>query len=215
MGVMLSAAGSLRWLRDALDPAAPFDALTAEAERWAPGSGGAMFLPYLSGERTPHADPAARAAFLGLGLEHDRGALVRAVMEGVAYGLRDSLDLLHQIGARPELGRVSGGGARSPLWLRIIAAVLGMPLERMAVEDGSAYGAALLGAVAAGAHPGVDEAVAAWVRPVERIEPDPAWQEVYEDGYRRFRQAYAPVRSAVGCGVPAGSGTSGTRASGS
>jgi xylulokinase len=206
MGVMLSAAGSMRWLRDTLDPALPFDELSAEAGRWPPGAGGMLFLPYLSGERTPHADPEARAAFLGLGLEHDRGALVRAVMEGVAYGLRDSLELLYEVGARPEVGRVSGGGARSELWLRIIAAVLGIPVERMAVEEGSAYGAALLGAVAAGAHRSVDDAVAAWVRPVERIEPDPDWRDAYEDGYRRFREAYAPVRGTLP-GGPEASGS--------
>jgi len=194
MGVMLSAAGSLRWLRDALDPAAEFSALTAEAERWGPGTGGLTFLPYLSGERTPHADPDARAAFLGLGLEHDRGALVRAAMEGVAYGLRDSLELLAASGGRPEVGRVSGGGARSELWLRIVASVLNLPLERTEVEEGSAYGAALLGGVAAGVFDSVHEAVAACVRPAGRVEPEPSWVEAYERGYPRFQAAYPATR---------------------
>ena len=104
------------------------------------------FLPYLTGERTPHADPDARGAFTGLEIRHDRGALVRAVLEGVACGLRDSFDLV----GGGERGRVSGGGARSELWLKIVASVLEVPLERLAVEEGAAYGAALLGGVAGG-----------------------------------------------------------------
>ena len=111
---------------------------------------GLTFLPYLAGERTPHADPDARGAFTGLSLRHDRGALVRAVLEGVAFGLRDWLDLVAELGAAPEIGRVSGGGARSELWLQIVASVLELPLERVAVEEGAAYGAALLGGVAGG-----------------------------------------------------------------
>ena len=124
MGVMLSAAGSLRWLRDTVAPGAGYEQLTAEAAYWQPGVEGLLFLPYLQGERTPHADPHARGAFTGLSLVHDRGALIRAVLEGVAYGLRDSLELLRELGVRPESARVSGGGARSRLWLEIVASVL-------------------------------------------------------------------------------------------
>ena len=148
MGVMLSAAGSLRWLRDATEPGASYDELVAQAATWPAGVEGLLFLPYLAGERTPHADPDARAAFAGLELRHDRGALVRAVMEGVAYGLRDSLDLVAELGGAPEFGRVSGGGARSELWLEIVASVLELPLERVAVDEGAAFGAAILGGVA-------------------------------------------------------------------
>jgi xylulokinase len=194
MGVMLSAAGSLQWLHDAIAPEAEFAALVAEAERWLPGTGGLTFLPYLSGERTPHADAEVRGAFIGLGLEHDRGALVRATMEGVAYGLRDSLELLAGARARPAGGRGWGGGARSDLWLRITASVLGIPLERTEVEEGSAYGAALLGGVAGGVFATVEDAVAACVRPTGRIEPDPDWSEAYEAGYRRFRSAYPAIK---------------------
>jgi len=164
MGVMLSAAGSLRWLRDATAPGVGYEPLLAEAERWPPGAGGLLFLPYLAGERTPHADPSARGAFVGLSLHHDRGALVRAVLEGVAYGLRDSLELLRGLGGEPASGRVSGGGARSDLWLRIVSSVLALPLERTAVEEGAAYGAALLGGVAGGTFSDVHEAVASTVR---------------------------------------------------
>ncbi len=190
MGVMLSAAGSLRWFRDAFAPGVPYDELIAEAAQVEPGAEGALFLPYLSGERTPHADPLARGAFTGLSLEHGRGALVRAVLEGVSYGLRDSLELLRGLGVRAETGRASGGGARSRLWLGIVASTLGLPLELTAVEEGAAFGAALLGGVAAGAFADVHEAVEACVRPRVRIEPDRGWQRAYEAGYPRYRALY-------------------------
>ena len=168
MGVMLSAAGSLAWLRDAVAPDIGFGELVAAAAPWEPGAEGLTFLPYLEGERTPHADPDARGSFTGLSLRHDRGALVRAVLEGVAYGLRDSLDLVRELGVAPERARVSGGGARSELWLRILASVLELPLERPVVEEGAAYGAALLGGVAGGVWPDAEAAVAACVQVARR-----------------------------------------------
>ena len=188
MGVMLSAAGSLTWLQGVVGES--FERLVADADAWGPGAEGLTFLPYLVGERTPHANPDARAAFAGLSVRHDRGALVRAVLEGVAYGLRDCLELLRELGVEPTVGRVSGGGARSDLWLKIVASVLGVPLERMENEDGSAFGAALLGGVRSGAFSSVQEAVAGCVRARETIEPDPAWSAVYENGYERFRELY-------------------------
>jgi xylulokinase len=188
MGVMLSAAGSAAWLRTAL--AAGHESLEAEAERWAPGVEGLLFAPYLAGERTPYPDPDARGAFTGLSLRHDRGALWRAMLEGVAFGLRDSLELLRSLGARPEVGRVSGGGARSGLWLRIVASVLGLPLERMESEEGSAFGAALLAGVRAGVFADAGEAVARCVRVRDRVEPE--WD--YEDVYARFRRLYPALR---------------------
>ena len=190
MGVMLSAAGSLGWFRHTLAPGEGYDALVAEAERWEPGAEGLLFLPYLAGERTPHVDPDARGAFVGLSLRHDRGALVRAVLEGVAYGLRDSLEILRALGCRLDVGRVSGGGARSELWLRIVASVLGLPLERTAAEEGAAYGAALLGGVAGGVFADVEEAVASCVSVRDTIEPVPAWEEIYAEGYARYRALY-------------------------
>jgi xylulokinase len=195
MGVMLSAAGSLRWLRDAMGTDAEFGALVEEAAAWEPGVEGLTFLPYLAGERTPHADPDARGAFAGLSLRHDRGALVRAVLEGVAYGLRDSLDLVTELGTRPELGRVSGGGARSELWLRIAASILELPLERVAVEEGAAYGAALLGGVAGGVWADAAEAVAACVRPRGTVEPVAEWIDPYREGRERFRALYPALRA--------------------
>jgi xylulokinase len=193
MGVMLSAAGSLRWLRDLLG--ADYDELLAAAGGWPPGAEGLLFAPYLAGERTPHADPDARGAFTGISLRHDRGALARAVLEGVAFGLRDSLGLLRGLGLEPACGRVSGGGARSPLWLRIVASVLDLPLELTLVEEGAAYGAALLGGVRAGVFADVHEAVERCVRVRETIEPDRAWTAAYEEGYDRFRDLYPALRS--------------------
>jgi len=192
MGVMLSAAGSLRWLRDVVGGG--YVALTEEAAAWPPGTDGLLFAPYLSGERTPHADPDVRAAFQGLSLGHDRGALVRAVLEGVAYGLRDSLELLRSLGVEARVGRASGGGARSELWLQIVASVLGLPLELTAVEEGAAYGAALLAGVRAGVWRDAGEAVAACVRVRATVEPDASWQRAYEDGYGRFRSLYPAIK---------------------
>ncbi len=195
MGVMLSAAGSLQWLHDTIARDVPFDRLVSEAEAWRPGAEGLLFLPYLAGERTPHADPDARGAFVGLELRHDRGALVRAVLEGVACGLRDSLDLLRALGVEAATARVSGGGARSRLWLRIVSSVLGIPLELTESEEGSALGAALLGGVAGGVFADVDEAVARCVRVTDTIEPDPVWQQAYGEVHERYRALYPALRA--------------------
>jgi xylulokinase len=190
MGVMLSAAGSAAWLRGTLG-VVDFRTIDAEAAGWEPGSEGLLFAPYLAGERTPYPDPDARGAFTGLSLRHDRGALWRAMLEGVAFGLRDSLELLCALGVRPEVGRVSGGGARSELWLKIVASVLQLPLERMESEEGSAFGAALLAGVRAGVFADAAEAVSRCVRAREVIEP--VWD--YEPGYERFKRLYPSLRS--------------------
>jgi xylulokinase len=194
MGVMLSAAGSLQWLHDTIAKDVPFDLLVAEAETWGPGAEGLLFLPYLAGERTPHADPDARGAFVGLELRHDRGALVRAVLEGVAFGLADSLDLLRALGVEAATARASGGGARSHLWLRIVASVPDVPLELTESEEGSAFGAALLGGVAGGVFADVDEAVDRCVRVAGTVEPDPAWREAYREAHERYRALYPALR---------------------
>jgi xylulokinase len=190
MGVMLSAAGSLHWFREALAADVPYDTLLEEAAAWPPGVDGLLFAPYLAGERTPHADPDARGAFTGLELRHDRGALVRAVLEGVACGLRDSLDLLRDLGVPVTHCRISGGGARGALWRAIVAAVFDLPIETTVADEGSAYGAALLGAVAGGMFPDVPSAVRACVRPHEVVEPDPAWRDAYAEIVPRFRGLY-------------------------
>lgn len=194
MGVMLSAAGSLQWFHDRLAPDVPVERLVAEADAWAPGSEGLLFQPYLAGERTPHADPGARAAFVGLGVRHDRGAMVRAVLEGVSFGLRDSLELLRDLGVEAGAARVSGGGAHSSTWLQILASVLGLPLETTAAEEGSAFGAALLGGVAAGMFADVHEAVARCVRVGATIEPDASQIPAYDHLYRRYRALYPALR---------------------
>jgi xylulokinase len=198
MGVMLSAAGSLAWLRNVAAPDTSYDHLMAMADAWPAGTENLIFLPYLAGERTPHADPDARGAFAGLSLRHDRGALTRAVLEGVAFGLRDSLDLIAELGDFPQLGRISGGGARSDLWARILASVLELPLQRVAVDEGAAFGAAILGGVAAGAWPDVHAAVKATVRPKgERIEPDEEWVEIYRTQRPKFQALYPAINGAV------------------
>jgi xylulokinase len=197
MGVMLSAAGSLAWLRAVAAPGTPFDELMNEAETWPPGAENLLFLPYLAGERTPHNDPNPSGAFAGLSLRHDRGALTRAVLEGVAFGLRDSLDLIAELGEPPRLGRVSGGGARSDLWTRIIASTLELPLQRVQVDEGAAFGAAILGGVAAGVWPDVHAGVAAAVRPMDTIDPVPEWVEIYAAQRERFQQLYPALKSVL------------------
>jgi xylulokinase len=198
MGVMLSAAGSLRWLRDTIAPDVAYDELMTAAAAWPPGTEGLLFAPYLVGERTPHADPDVRGAFTGLSIRHDRGALVRAVLEGVAFGLRDSLDLIGDLDpahpGRPELGRVSGGGARSEEWLQIVASVLELPLQRVAVDEGAAFGAAILGGVAAGVWPSVAAAVQATVSPRDTIDPVPQWVEIYRERREHYRGLYPALR---------------------
>ncbi len=197
MGVMLSAAGSLEWFHERLAPERSFDALVAEADAWAPGAEGLLFAPYLAGERTPHVDPDARGAFVGLQLRHDRGALVRSVLEGVAFGMRDVLDAVRALGVDASAGRVSGGGARSAAWLRILASVLDIPLDRTESEEGSAFGAALLGGVAGGVFADVHEAVARCVRVGERVDPDPAWREAYAELLPRYRALYPATKGVL------------------
>jgi xylulokinase len=188
MGVMLSAAGSAAWLRHVLD--ADFRRLDSEAARVAPGAEGVLFAPYLAGERTPYPDPDARGAFVGLTLRHGRGALWRAMLEGVAFGLRDSLELLRALGVEPTVGRISGGGARSELWVQIVASALGLPIERMENDEGSAYGAALLAGLRGGRFADVHDAVARCVR--ARATVMPRWD--YGETYERYRALYPTLK---------------------
>jgi xylulokinase len=196
MAVILSAAGALSWLQTTVGGDVAVETLLAEAERWEPGAEGLTFAPYLSGERTPHADATVRGAFVGLGLRHDRGALVRAVLEGVAQALADGLDLIGETGPRPRFARISGGGARSELWCRIVASMLGLPLQRTSSMAGGAFGAALLGGVAAGVFESVQAAADATVAVTGEIEPDSAWVERYAGQRARYRALY-PALSAL------------------
>jgi xylulokinase len=190
MGVMLSAAGSLQWYRDTLAPNEEFGPLTDEAAGVPPGCEGVIFLPYLTGERTPHPDPLARGAFIGLTARHTRAHLTRAVMEGVAFGLRDGFELIKgsSAGLIHEV-RASGGGARSPLWRQILADVFGVPLVVAEAIEGAAYGAALLAGVGGGVWPDVATAAQVAVKLGDRVEPG---QDAgrYEGAYRTYRDLY-------------------------
>ena len=195
MGVMLSAAGSLQWFRDTCAPGVPFDTLVAEAAEAPPGCEGLVFLPYLSGERTPYPDPHARGAFVGLTVRHRRSHLTRAVLEGVAFGLRDSFDLLEQVGARAagEV-RIAGGGAKGSLWRTIVASVLGVDVVGVTSTEGAAFGAALLAGVAGGAWPDVDTACDRTIAVTGREHPDEAAEGTYRELHALFRALYPALR---------------------
>lgn len=194
MGVMLSAAGSLQWYRDTLAAHEDFDALVNEASSVPPGSDGLQFLPYLTGERTPHPDPLARGAFIGLTTRHTRSHLTRAVLEGVSFGLRDSFELIKQSAAGREIKqvRVSGGGAKSPLWRQILADVLFAPLVSVEALEGAAFGAALLAGVGAGLWPDV-QAAARVVQLGEETLPS-AESDAYEHSYAIYRSLYPTLK---------------------
>ena len=195
MGVTLSAAGSLQWYRDTLAPAEGFDALVGEAEQAPAASEGLVFLPYLSGERTPYPDPHARGSFVGLTLRHRRAHLTRSVLEGVAFSMRDCFALLKQAGIGDvRQVRVAGGGAKSALWRRICASVLGVELVTVNSTEGAAYGAALLAGVGAGAWPSVEAACDATIAVTGRDEPDPAWVKAYDALYPRYRELYPALK---------------------
>lgn len=192
LAVTLSAGGSLRWWRD--QTGLGYDELVAEAEMVPAGSEGLVFLPYLTGERTPHLDPFATGAFLGLTARHTRGHMTRALMEGVLFSLRDGIEIMRGLEVRPTEIRAIGGGATSPLWLQLQADVYGAGVHRLAIEEGAAYGAALLGHVAGGTFADVDEATSV-VRTLDEVtEPDPKDAVVYEETYGVYRSLYATLR---------------------
>ncbi len=196
MGVMLSAAGSLQWYRDTMAPEMDFDALLGEAETVPPGSEGLQFLPYLTGERTPYPDPLARGAWIGLTIRHGRGHLTRALLEGVAFGLKDSFTLIGEAGlGEIRQVRASGGGTKSALWRQILASVLETELVTVTTTEGAAYGAALLAAVGAGVWPDVPSACAEAVQITGRVQPDAAQVDAYRHAYSLYRQLYPALRS--------------------
>lgn len=190
MGVTLAAGGSLRWWRDAFFSHRDFDALTASAATIPPGAEGLLYFPYLSGERTPHRDPLARGGFLGLTTRHTSAHMTRAVMEGVAFSLKDCLDLIVDAGVKVHDLRATGGGARSELWRQIVADVLGMPIYRPQMDEGPAYGAALLGGVAAGLYDTVAEAVGN-IRLLDAVEkPDFNRTRLYSNYHSAYADFY-------------------------
>jgi len=205
MGVMLSAGGSLRWLRDTVcseERAAaeasdrdPYDLMTEAAAQAPAGSEGLLFLPYLTGERTPYPNPNARGVFFGLSLRHTRAHLIRAVMEGVAYGLCDSLAIIEEMGVQVRQVRASGGGARSELWRQIQTDVTGHPHSVINVDEGPAYGVALLAAVGAGLYDTVQDACEATIHVVDTRQVIPEHREIYGGHYALYRRLYARLES--------------------
>lgn len=208
MGVSLASGGSLQWFADHLASEEAsvakrlgrnlHELLAAEADNVAPGADDLYFLPYLAGERTPHMDPNARGAWIGLSLSHDRRHMVRAILEGVAFALRDSLVRIEAQGVTPDKLLLGGGGAHSPVWRRILAAVLNKPVAVQQDQEGPAYGATLLAAVGAGTYPDVEAAVAAMVSVPEQFEaPDPALVADYAPRYETFTRLYPALRDII------------------
>lgn len=196
MGVMLSAAGSLQWYRDTFTPEMSFDALLREAETVSPGSEGLLFLPYLSGERTPHPDPLARGGFIGLTLRHTRGHMTRAVLEGVAFGLKDSFNLFQAAGLEQiSQVRASGGGTKGALWRQILADVLESELVSVNTTEGGAYGAALLAGVGVGGWPDVAAACRATIQLTGKTMPDPEKYEAYRKNYLVYQELYPLLKN--------------------
>ena len=204
MGVTQGAGLSLRWFRDQFGAKAngivsgdPYDSLTAEAATVPPGAHGLLWTPYLMGERTPHLDPDARAALVGLTASHTRAHVVRAILEGVAFSLKDSFEILKELNVPCPTVRLGGGGARSPLWRQIQADIYGQPVECMEAEEGAAYGVALLAGVAAGAWPDVETACDAVIKTRQCVEPDPEAVKVLDRQYRSYVAIYPALRSVL------------------
>lgn len=199
MGVTQAAGLSLRWFRDRFGAEGdadrdPYDRLTEEAASAPPGSDGVLWAPYLMGERTPHLDPHARAALVGLTASHTRAHIIRAILEGVAFSLRDTLSIFKEIRVPVEKIRLGGGGARSALWRQIQCDVYGQPVELLEAEEGAAYGAALLAGVGSGSWSSVDEACEATVRVKAQIHPNKSDVVIMDRQYARFRSLYAALR---------------------
>ncbi len=204
MGVTLAAGGSLQWFRNALceelattakrQKVDVYDLLTKEAAATPTGAEGLFFLPYLAGERTPHADPIARGAFVGLTLRHTRGHLTRAVLEGVTYSLRDCLAIIEEQGVAVKQIRASGGGAKSAFWRQLQADVMGKTVVSMAADEGPAFGVALLAAVGAGEYKTVAEACDATVKTTGQTKMAAAAKKCYDKVFPIYQQLYGSLR---------------------
>ena len=196
MGVTQGAGLSLRWFRDqfGVEGSDAYEQLTEDAARIPPGANGLLWTPYLMGERTPHLDPHARAALVGLTASHTRAHIVRAILEGVAFSLRDTLEIFKEMNVPVEEIRLGGGGARSKLWRQIQADVYGRVVKCVEAEEGAAYGAALLAGVGAGAWPSVDAACDSVVRIKSSLEADPEAVSVLDQQYQMFRRLYPALR---------------------
>lgn len=200
MGVILSAGGSLQWFADHVckglgsKAKGVFDLLSEEAAATPPGAEGLQFLPYLTGERTPHADPHARGAFVGLTVRHERGHLARAVFEGVTYAMRDSLAIIREMNVPVKQIRVSGGGSKSALWRQIQADVFGQEVCTINAEQGPAYGVALLAAVGAGAYKNIEEACAATIRVASKTPAEKKAIGVYDKSFPVYQELYRQLK---------------------
>ena len=196
LGAILSAGLSLRWLRGVtgLEGRAAYDLMSAEAARVAPGADGLIFLPYLSGERTPHMDPLARGGFIGLTHYHARGHLARAIMEGVAFAMRDALSISLELGGQVEMVIAVGGGAESDVWRQILADVFGVPLRKSLLSELTGVGAALLAGVGSGVYDSLDSACAQTARYGAPIEPDAERQATYDALYAQYQALYPRLR---------------------
>ena len=195
MGVTQGAGLSLQWFRNQVAPGAEYDDLTAEAARSPQGAQGLFWLPYLMGERTPHLDPNARGALIGLTASHTREHIIRSILEGVAFSLRDSFTLFAEMGVPVKSIRLGGGGARSSLWRQIQADVYGHEVEIVEAEEGAAYGAAILAGVGAKMWSSVDEACSAAVRVARRVAPQPEVVKQMSASYAAYRRIYPAIRS--------------------
>ncbi len=200
MGVTQAAGRSLRWFRDRFGAGAddgrdPYERLTSDAARVAPGSDGLLWAPYLMGERTPHLDPNARGALIGLTASHTREHIIRSILEGVAFSLRDSFTLFAEMGVPVKSIRLGGGGARSSLWRQIQADVYGHEVEIVEAEEGAAYGAAILAGVGAKMWSSVDDACNAAVRVAQRVAPQPEVAKKMSASYAAYRRVYPALRS--------------------
>jgi xylulokinase len=195
MGVMLSAAGSLQWYRDKLACDRSFAELVEEAAQVPAGSEGLIFLPYLSGERTPHPDPLARGAWIGLTMRHGQAHLTRSILEGVAFGIKDMFCLMRDAGLG-EINevRVSGGGAKSLLWRQILADTLEAELVSVSTTEGAAFGAALLAGVGAGVWPNVDAACAHTIAIGDRVMPNTETRKIYDSLYEQYQHLYLTLK---------------------
>lgn len=203
MGVTQAAGLSLRWFRDRFgsgpdDGRDPYERLADEAMGVPPGADGVLWAPYLMGERTPHLDAEARAALVGLAASHHRGHIIRAILEGVAFSLRDSLEILREMGVPVTAIRLGGGGARSALWRQVQADVYGQAVETVQAEEGAAYGAALLAGVGAGVWPDVDAACRSVVRVASHTGVDAGAAAVLTERYTEFTRLYPALRSLRG-----------------
>ena len=198
MGVVLSAGAALGWFRRALlgvdGVGSTYEELIAEADAVPVGAEGLTFLPYLTGERTPHADSNARGVFVGLHSGHQRGHLVRAVLEGVTFALRDSLELMRDLGVGATESVAVGGGARSAIWRQMQADVLGVPVVTVGPSGGAPYGASILATVGAGGFETVEEACQAWIRPLDQISPRSRVANAYGEAYDRYRRLYPRLK---------------------